>query len=89
MVRPRSTPAHTIARRSFLQSAGVAALGAPLVFSPFVQRHAYTCVVIGAGLSGLAAANVLKQGGWNVIVLEARERIGGRVLSSASKKARN
>jgi monoamine oxidase len=87
MVRPWSTPAYTIARRSFLQSAGVAALGAPLVFSPFVQRHAYSCVIIGAGLSGLAAANVLKQAGWNVIVLEARERIGGRVLSFSFKES--
>jgi monoamine oxidase len=35
--------------------------------------------VIGAGLSGLAAAYALKD--WNVTVLEARPRIGGRVLS--------
>jgi monoamine oxidase len=36
-------------------------------------------VVIGAGASGLAAARVLVAGGLKVLVLEARERIGGRV----------
>jgi monoamine oxidase len=37
--------------------------------------------VIGAGLSGLAAAMHLKNEGWRVTILEARERTGGRVLS--------
>ncbi len=35
-------------------------------------------VVVGAGVSGLAAARVLAQGGQRVVVLEARDRIGGR-----------
>jgi monoamine oxidase len=80
----KETPAPT--RREFLKTAGLAAVGAPLVFSPYVQRHAYSCIVIGAGLSGLAAANVLKQARWNVTVLEARERLGGRVLSFGFKE---
>ena len=38
-------------------------------------------VVIGAGFSGLAAAAQLKKKGIKVTVLEARNRIGGRVFS--------
>lgn len=36
-------------------------------------------VVIGAGLAGLAAARDLEAGGAQVTVLEARDRVGGRV----------
>lgn len=36
-------------------------------------------VVVGAGLAGLTAALDLQDAGWEVIVLEARDRAGGRV----------
>ena len=38
-------------------------------------------VVVGAGLAGLAAADELARGGAEVVVLEARSRVGGRVWS--------
>lgn len=38
-------------------------------------------IVIGAGLSGLSAAKVCHDKGLNVLVLEARDRVGGRTLS--------
>jgi monoamine oxidase len=38
-------------------------------------------VILGAGISGLVSAYELRRAGWNVIVLEARDRIGGRVWS--------
>ena len=40
-----------------------------------------TVTVIGAGLAGLSAAYDLHRAGWNVTVLEARDRVGGRVYS--------
>ena len=36
-------------------------------------------IVVGAGLAGLAAARDLARGGADVLVLEARDRVGGRV----------
>ncbi|PIF03064.1 MAG: amine oxidase, partial [Propionibacterium sp.] len=39
----------------------------------------FDCLVIGAGLAGLAAGNELVRRGLNTMVLEARGRIGGRV----------
>ena len=38
-------------------------------------------VVLGAGIAGLVAAYELRQAGYNVTVLEARDRVGGRVWS--------
>jgi monoamine oxidase len=43
--------------------------------------RAQSVAVIGAGLAGLVAAATLSQEGFNVIVLEARERAGGRTWS--------
>ncbi|MEV7616639.1 NAD(P)/FAD-dependent oxidoreductase [Streptomyces sp. NPDC089799] len=40
-------------------------------------------IVLGAGLAGLAAARDLAAGGADVLVLEARDRVGGRVEQTA------
>lgn len=69
-------------RRQFLKTAAVAAFGLALApTGAFAQRKRGKCVVIGAGLAGLAAAFKLKNAGWNVTVVEARDRVGGRVFS--------
>jgi monoamine oxidase len=45
-----------------------------------------TCIIIGAGLSGLMAARILADKGWKVTVLDARDRIGGRVFTYSFNK---
>ena len=40
-------------------------------------------IVIGAGVSGLVAAKQLSRAGYDVLILEARSRIGGRVWTDA------
>jgi len=41
-----------------------------------------TAIVVGAGMAGASAAHQLVQAGLDVTVIEARERIGGRIHSS-------
>lgn len=38
-------------------------------------------IVVGAGVAGLTAARLLSQAGRRVVVLEARDRVGGRVVT--------
>jgi monoamine oxidase len=45
------------------------------------ERHEADVVVVGAGLAGLAAARELEAQGTSVVVLEARDRVGGRTLN--------
>ena len=44
-------------------------------------------VVIGAGVAGLAAARRLTDAGVNVVVLEGRDRIGGRILTVRDERS--
>ncbi len=78
--------ARALTRRRFLQ---IAALAAPVVSSRRLigqplQQGGDPVVVVGAGLAGLRAADVLRKAGRVVAVLEARERAGGRVLTVRS-----
>ncbi|MCO4746153.1 MAG: flavin monoamine oxidase family protein [Proteobacteria bacterium] len=44
-------------------------------------------VVIGAGLAGLRAADILSRAGRSVYVVEARDRVGGRTLTESVRGA--
>ena len=43
-----------------------------------IQMHDTDILIIGAGLAGAAAAEMLGARGFSVTVLEARDRVGGR-----------
>jgi monoamine oxidase len=73
-------------RRRFLKgtAAAAAALTTRAVWAPPLRAQAppsETVVVIGAGLAGLVAARDIKAAGAGVVVLEARDRVGGRTLN--------
>jgi monoamine oxidase len=78
---------HSLDRRRFLQAAAAisAAPLASLATAPKAPAHddgrrgGRRVVVLGAGLAGLGAAYNLMRQGYDVIVLEAQERPGGRV----------
>ena len=84
-----------ITRRTLLTSSLRASAGALLLrfdkaglgsslSSQTISRDKFDVMVIGAGIAGLAAARRLQAQGARVAVLEARNRIGGRVWTDSS-----
>lgn len=71
-------------RRTFVKSAAMAAAVPFVMRVPLMARQRTKVVVIGAGMAGLAAAKRLVEQGMEVIVLEAKGAIGGRVFTERS-----
>src|SRR5947208_2195596 len=78
-------------RRRFLKLASMATASAALGALPAASGRQHgtdggglDVIVIGAGMAGLAAARRLQAGKHKVIVLEARERLGGRIWTDHS-----
>jgi len=65
-------------RRTFLRVMGGATLALPWASC---ARGGGSVVVVGAGLSGVTAAMLLEERGLTVTVVEARDRVGGRVFT--------
>ena len=47
-----------------------------------MTAEAADAVVVGAGPNGLVAANALADAGWDVVLLEANDQVGGAVRSA-------
>ena len=82
-----------VSRRGFLRGAGA---GAVVVAGAGVMANAmgaeqkgcktagcdYDVVVIGGGFAGVTAARDCRKNGYKTLVLEARNRLGGRTFST-------
>jgi monoamine oxidase len=78
--------AWTLTRRGLIGSTAAAVMATALPTPAAAARsvlHGYDAVVVGAGFAGLAAARRLTLTGKSVLVLEARDRVGGKTLNHA------
>ncbi|XP_014218084.2 lysine-specific histone demethylase 1A [Copidosoma floridanum] len=76
-----SDPALVRRVHAFLERHGFINFGVFKRLRPIPTKKLGKVVVIGAGIAGLAAAQQMQQFGLEVVVLEARDRVGGRIAT--------
>lgn len=79
---PYNTDARLVNRiHMFLERNGYINYGVFRRLKQIPNKKFARVVVIGAGIAGLCAAKQLQQFGFDVVVLEARDRVGGRITT--------
>jgi monoamine oxidase len=74
--KPRVTQ---LDRRSFLKAVGGGAIALPWLACAGGKTPGGSVVIVGAGLAGITTALLLEERGIEVTLVEARDRVGGRV----------
>jgi monoamine oxidase len=74
----------TTRRQAIMMTAAAAMLPAAFAARAANLPSETEVVIVGAGLAGLAAARMLQDRGRNVVVLEARDRLGGRIWTNTA-----
>ena len=74
-----TTPAASTANASVVKQTQLSAVTSAVDIQP-----AFDAIIIGAGIAGMSAARILVDSGYNVLVVESRNRTGGRLWSDMS-----
>jgi len=75
-----------LTRKSFLKLLAAGMGSAPFIGNSFGQSGPRSVIIVGGGIAGLAANDVLRAAGVHTILLEARSRIGGRIWTDSEKR---
>lgn len=78
---------HKVSRRKLLKWTAGAGIAGTITYPADAlgqTKTDYDVIVIGAGIAGLTAAKQLVEDGYEVLIIEARDRVGGRIATDWS-----